>query len=51
MKVAHYFYPDGHLEEGNTHGDKVWGTVNGVGENRLGKILMRLREEFRGNHA
>ena len=28
-------------------GDRVWGTVNGVGENRLGKILMRAREELR----
>nr|DAZ71783.1 MAG TPA: NADAR protein [Caudoviricetes sp.] len=36
-----------HLEEGNTWGDKIWGTVNGVGENRLGKILMRIREELR----
>lgn len=36
-----------HLEEGNTWGDKIWGTVNGIGENRLGKILMRIREELR----
>ena len=36
-----------HLEEGNTWGDKIWGTVNGVGENNLGKILMRVREEIR----
>ena len=36
-----------HLEEGNTWGDKIWGTVNGNGENRLGKILMRIREELR----
>lgn len=35
------------LEEGNTWGDKVWGTVNGVGENKLGKILMKVREELR----
>ena len=35
------------LEEGNTWGDKIWGTVNGIGENRLGKILMRIREELR----
>lgn len=35
------------LEEGNTWGDRVWGTVNGVGENRFGKILMRVREELR----
>lgn len=34
------------LEEGNTWGDQVWGTVNGVGENKLGKILMRIREEL-----
>ena len=36
-----------HLEEGNSWGDKIWGTVNGVGENRLGKILMKIREELR----
>lgn len=36
-----------HLEEGNTWGDKIGGTVNGIGENRLGKILMRIREELR----
>lgn len=35
------------LEEGNTWGDKIWGTVHGIGENRLGKILMRIREELR----
>lgn len=34
------------LEEGNTWGDKIWGTVNGEGENRLGKILMRVRKEL-----
>lgn len=38
---------DEHLEEGNTWGDRIWGTVNGVGENRLGKILMKVREELR----
>ena len=35
-----------HLEEGNTWGDKIWGTVNGEGQNRLGKILMKIRDEF-----
>lgn len=34
------------LEEGNEHGDIFWGTVNGVGENNLGKILMKIRVEF-----
>ena len=38
---------DEHLEEGNTWGDKIWGTVNGIGENRLGKILMKIREELK----
>lgn len=36
-----------HLEEGNTWGDKIWGTVNGKGQNNLGKILMKVREELR----
>lgn len=34
------------LEEGNEWGDRIWGTVNGIGENKLGKILMRIREEL-----
>lgn len=36
-----------YLEEGNTWGDKVWGTVDGDGENRLGEILMKVREQIR----
>lgn len=39
---------DEYLEEGNTWGDRIWGTVNGICENRLGKILMRVREELKG---
>ncbi len=35
------------LVEGNTWGDTVWGVCNGRGENRLGKILMFVREELR----
>lgn len=38
---------DEYLEEGNSWGDRIWGTVNGVGENRLGKILMKRRDELR----
>lgn len=34
---------DVYLEEGNDWGDTTWGTVNGEGENRLGKILMDVR--------
>ena len=37
---------DAYLEEGNTWGDTYWGTVNGIGENNLGKILMGVRKEF-----
>ena len=35
-----------YLEEGNNWGDKVWGTVNGIGQNNLGKILMKTRERL-----
>jgi hypothetical protein len=38
-----------HLEEGNTWGDKEWGTVNGQGKNKLGKILMQVRAAIRAN--
>lgn len=37
---------DAHLEEGNRWGDREWGTVNGIGKNKLGKILMRVRSEI-----
>lgn len=36
------------LIEGNTWGDRVWGVCHGVGENHLGKILMRIRGELNG---
>jgi ribA/ribD-fused uncharacterized protein len=32
------------LVEGNTWGDRFWGTVGGVGENWLGRILMYVRD-------
>lgn len=38
---------DEELVEGNTWGDTYWGVCNGVGENHLGKILMRIRSELR----
>jgi hypothetical protein len=40
---------DTHLEEGNTWGDTFWGTVNGRGQNHLGRILMQVRSEIRGD--
>jgi hypothetical protein len=37
---------DAYLEEGNTWGDRTWGTVNGAGANHLGRILMEIRNEM-----
>lgn len=38
---------DAILIEGNTWGDTYWGVCQGVGENRLGEILMQVRDELR----
>lgn len=38
---------DAELVEGNSWGDRIWGVCRGSGENNLGKILMKLREELR----
>ncbi len=38
---------DAYLEEGNTWGDRIWGTVGGKGANNLGKILMEVRDTLR----
>ena len=35
------------LVEGNNWNDREWGVCNGEGKNKLGKILMRIREELR----
>ena len=34
------------LIEGNTWGDKYWGQCNGIGENKLGKLLMQIRNDL-----
>ena len=34
------------LIEGNTWGDTFWGQVDGKGENKLGKLLMKIRDEL-----
>lgn len=36
-----------HIEEGNHWGDRFWGTSGGIGQNRLGKMLMAQREALR----
>lgn len=38
---------DEELAEVNWWNDVFWGISNGVGENHLGKILMKVREQFR----
>lgn len=37
---------DVELIEGNTWGDTYWGVCNGVGENNLGKLLMKIRKQL-----
>lgn len=38
---------DAYLEETNTWKDQYWGVYNGMGKNKLGKILMKVREELK----
>ena len=37
---------DALLVEGNNHGDTFWGVCDNVGSNNLGKLLMKIRDEF-----
>ena len=37
---------DAVLIEGNTWGDVYWGVCQGTGENHLGSLLMKIREEI-----
>ena len=39
---------DAELIEGNNHGDRFWGQVNGEGMNMLGKLLMDVRKSLQG---
>ena len=34
----------GHIEEKNSWGDTFWGTSDGVGQNHLGRLLMKIRD-------
>jgi len=38
-----------YLVEGNYWGDVFWGVCNGKGENHLGILLMKLREEYKNS--
>lgn len=37
---------DSMLIEGNNHGDTFWGVCKGAGENYLGRLLMKIRQEI-----
>jgi ribA/ribD-fused uncharacterized protein len=37
---------DEELVEGNTWGDTFWGVCRGKGENHLGKLLMKIRDDL-----
>jgi ribA/ribD-fused uncharacterized protein len=39
------------IQEGNTWGDTFWGICKGKGENNLGKIIMKIREELQTNQG
>ena len=38
---------DAELVEGNNWGDTYWGVCKGIGKNRLGELLMRVRQEIK----
>lgn len=42
---------DAALIEGNTWGDRIWGQVDGVGENKLGHVLMQVRAQLVAQRA
>jgi hypothetical protein len=42
---------DEELVEGNNWGDTFWGQVDGVGENHLGKLLVKIRKELRDDNV
>lgn len=46
LEVLLVMTKDHELVEGNTWGDVFWGVCKGKGENHLGKILMRVRDEL-----
>ena len=39
---------DKYLEETNWWGDRYWGVCKGVGENHLGGLLMKVRDQLKG---
>jgi len=45
LKEELFWTGEDELIEGNDWGDIFWGVCKGVGENHLGKLLMKIREE------
>jgi len=41
---------DAYLEESNTWGDRWWGVCDGKGQNHLGRLLMKIRNEVRSHN-
>lgn len=46
FKAALLATGDAYLEETNHWGDVYWGVCNGVGQNRLGHVLMEIRADL-----
>lgn len=52
FKIAHYREQllatgDAHLEETNWWKDTYWGVYEGIGQNRLGYLLMQIRDDLK----
>ena len=41
----------GNIQEDNSWNDPFWGVCNGIGENHLGKILMKIRDELNSSSS
>lgn len=37
---------EGEIQEGNWWGDTFWGVCNGYGQNKLGKLIMMIRDTY-----
>lgn len=47
LRAALAFTRGHELVEGNWWGDTYWGICRGIGQNNLGKLLMKIREEIK----
>ena len=50
FKILLLFTGDNEIIEGNYWGDTYWGVCRGIGQNKLGKLLMQVREEIKGSN-